>query len=89
MQSATFPTEQLQSDLRRTTTNFTISRTGVVVYEDKTIKIMEEGKILHLSKGIEVFRVYNRIEGDLFFAGNARPKERVFPGFGKLLPTSQ
>ena len=85
MQNATFPTEQPQPDLHR----ITIPRTGVVSYKDKTIIVMEGGKTLYSFRNIDAFRVYNRIEGDLFFTGNTKPQDRVFPGFGKLLPSCQ
>ena len=62
----------------------TVTRTGVVQYKDKTLIIMEGGKTLYRFRDIAVLRVNNRIENDLVFTGNAKPRDREFPGYGKL-----
>ena len=75
------PKGKFSSRIYRT---ITVTRAGVVLYKDNTVTVVHKGKVQYRFRNIKVLQVQNRIEGYLKFYGNASPRGRTFPGYGKL-----
>ena len=67
----------------------TITSSSVVKYEQFTLTVVEqsgsEARNLYRFENIEVFQVYNRIEGFLTFHESTAPAGRTFRGYGKFM----